>query len=121
MEQGYGPEYQIQKEIKKSRTIIILSTVMLFIVFSYLVVQVMMNYGKEEFALTNKNVDSVGMKVDSVYNKEFEIQVSVNEVAKMLDESLKNDELILNSISNVNTKVNKANNNLDSIIVYTKK
>ena len=121
MEYGYGPEKHIIDEIKKSRTIIILSTVMLFIIFSYLIVQVIMNYGKKEFIVTNKNINSVGVKVDSVYNKEFEIQVSINEVAKMLDESLKNDELILNSISNVNTKVNKANNNLDSIIVYTKK
>ncbi len=121
MEHGYGPEYYIQQQIKKSRNIVIISTAVLFVVFTTSAVLTLLNYGRKEAIVLNTKIEKVDTKVDSIYDKQVELQVAVNEVAKQLDESLDDNEVVISTLSTVNRNVTKANTSLDSVVLYIKK
>lgn len=121
MEHGYGPEYHIHQQIKRSRNIVVISTAILFIVFSSSIVMTLLHYGQKETKVLSTKIDKVDTKVDSIYDKQIELQVAVNEVAKQLDESLEDNEDVISTLSIVNSNVNKANTSLDSVVLYIKK
>ena len=121
MEHGYGPEYHIHQQIKRSRNIVVISTAILFIVFSSSIVMTLLHYGQKETKVLSTKIDKVDTKVDSIYDKQIELQVAVNEVAKQLDESLEDNEDVISTLSTVNRNVNKANTSLDSVVLYIKK
>ena len=121
MEHGYGPEYHIYQQIKRSRNIVIVSTALLLIAFSSSIVMTLLHYGRKETVVLNTKIDKVDTKVDSIYDKQIELQVAINEVAKQVDESLNDNDVVITTLSNVNRNVNKANTSLDSVVVYIKK
>ena len=120
MEQGYGPEYFIQKQIKKSRNIVILSTLLLFIIFSTSIVWTLFHYGKKESVILYSKIDTVENKVDSVYSKSVNTEISVNKIENQIDKIIETNNVIMSKLFTINNSVNKSNNYLDSLMTYSK-
>lgn len=74
------------------------------------------------------NINQVSTKVDTVLSNQKVIDNQLNTINQKLDESLVNNEMVMDSIitikngvSRINYSVGKVSKNIDTIVLYIKK
>jgi outer membrane murein-binding lipoprotein Lpp len=124
MEYGYGPEKHIIDEIKKSRVLIVVSSLILitvFVLFSIWGTSEIMDLDKKEFLVVNKKLNNITTEVESINLKQDQMQQSISNIESKMDSSIIISQSTNSKVSSLNGKVARVSENMDTIIVYIKK
>jgi outer membrane murein-binding lipoprotein Lpp len=123
MEYGYGPEKHIIDEIKKSRVLIVVSSLILIslVLFSIWGISEILNLDKKEFLVVNKKLNNITTEVESISTKQDQMQESISKIESKMDSSIIISKSTNSKVSSLNGKVARVSENMDTIIVYIKK
>lgn len=121
MEYGYWPDTQIEKEIKKSKKTILITSVFLFIMFSSAIVGSIFYFGKKESNFVHNKLDTLTEKVDSISETQNNVISSLGLINQQLDKTIDDNQVVISGIGSVSNKVNQVNSKMDTIVIYIKK
>jgi len=121
MEYGYYPDAQIEKQIKKSKKTIVITSVVLFILFSSAIVGSIFYFGKKEVTVIDNKLDVLTEKVDSLSLTQGNIETSLTLINQQLDKTIDDNKVVISGIGSVSNKVSQVNSKMDTIVIYIKK
>ena len=121
MEYSYCPDTQIENEIKKSTKIILISSVVLFVLFSSAIVGSIFYFGKKETKVVNNKLDVLTEKVDVISETQDSVMSSLSLINQQLNQTLDDNKIVISGIGSVSKKVTQVNSKMDSVVIYIKK
>lgn len=121
MEYGYWPDNQIESKIKKSTKTILITSVVLFVVFSSAIVGGIFYLGKKETKVVNIKLDVMTEKVDVVLDTQDSVMSSLTLINEQLNKTLDDNKVVMSGIGSVSNKVTQVNSKMDSVVIYIKK
>lgn len=121
MEYGYWPEQQIVQEIKKSKKIILLSTTILFFIFSIGIVLYIIGFDKKEFLVVDEKLDTVESKINNLTHKHVETQLSINNLDKKIDNTFDFSKKTNSKLDLLNEKLSTVSESLKELTNKSKK
>lgn len=121
MEYSYCPDTQIENEIKKSTKTIVMTSVVLFVLFSSAIVGSIFYFGKKETKVVNTKLNVLTEKVDGISVTQDSVMSSLNLINEKLNKTLDDNKVVISGIGSVSKKVNQVNGKMDSLVIYIKK
>jgi flagellar basal body-associated protein FliL len=121
MEYGYWPDTQIEKEIKKSKRTIVISSIILFVLFSSAIVGNIFYFGRKETKFVNNKLDVLTEKVDGMLKTQSSVVTSLGLINHQLNKTIDDTKVVISGVGLVSNRSNPVNSKMDTIVFYIKK